>query len=102
MCHESNGIGGTWLYKDAEEVPRMVVKVYIRIWIQIIYSRGRLYIQGADYIFKGPIIYSLIGQFTNWNQIIIQKIKVKTSGLVNAKHLITYSWSWRHSDSTVL
>ena len=34
--------------------------------------------------------------------IIIQKITVKTSGLVNAKHLITYSWSWRHSDSTVL
>ena len=26
---------------------------------------------------------------------------MKTSGLVNAKHLITYSWSWRHSDSTV-
>ena len=33
--------------------------------------------------------------------IIIQKIKVKTSGCANAKHLITYSWSWRHSDSAV-
>ena len=35
-------------------------------------------------------------------KIIIQQIEVKTSGLVNAKHLITYSWSWRHSNSTVL
>ena len=27
-------------------------------------------------------------------KIIIEKIKVKTSGLVYDKHLITYSWSW--------
>ena len=68
----------------------------------------------TNYIFKGPIIYSrgrlyiLNGVLSLVNsqieiKIIIQKIKVKTSGLVmvNAKHLITYSWSWRHSDSTV-
>ena len=75
-------------------------------------SDYKLYIQGAYYIFKGPIIYSrgllyiLNGALSLVNsqielKIIIQKIKVKTSGLVNAKHLITYSWSWRHSDSTV-
>ena len=62
----------------------------------------KLYIQEADYIFKGPIIYSrgrlyiLNGALSLVNsrieiKIIIQKIKVKTSGLVNAKHLITYS-----------
>ena len=65
-------------------------------------SDYKLYIQGAYYIFKGPIIYSrgllyiLNGALSLVNsqieiKIIIQKIKVKTSGLVNAKHLITYS-----------
>ena len=65
-------------------------------------SDYKLYIQEADYIFKGPIIYSrgrlyiLNGALSLINsqieiKIIIQKIKVKTSGLVNAKHLITYS-----------
>ena len=65
-------------------------------------SDYKLYIQEADYIFKGPIIYArgrlyiLNGAFSLVNsqietKITIQKIKVKTSGLVNAKHLITYS-----------
>ena len=65
----------------------------------IIYSRGRLYIQEADYIFLMALSHWSI--HTLKSKLLLKKIKVKTSGLVNAKHLITYSWSWRHSDSTV-
>ena len=71
-----------------------------RIWNSIDFSIRQNLI--TNYIFKGPIIYSrgllyiLNGALSLVNsqieiKIIIQKIKVKTSGLVNAKHLITYS-----------
>ena len=55
----------------------------------IIYARGRLYIQEADYIFLMALSHWSIQQIEI--KIIIQKIKVKTSGQVNAEHLITYS-----------
>ena len=45
--------------------------------------------QEADYIFLMALSHWSIQQIEI--KIIIQKIKVKTSGLVNAKHLITYS-----------
>ena len=55
----------------------------------IINSRGRLYIQEADYIFLMALSDWSIQRIETI--IIIQKIKVKTSGYANAKHLITYS-----------
>ena len=84
-----------FLIYDNEDSSNKSSIISYQIFIQNNMSESdwKLYIQEADYIFKGPIIYSrgrlyiLNGALSLVNsqieiKIIIQKIKVKTSGLV--------------------
>ena len=72
-----------WNKMEYYNTPESDYKLYIheadyKFKRPIIYSRGRLYIQEADYIFLMALSHWSIQQIEI--KIIIQKIKVKTSG----------------------